>query len=207
MCGVANVLLLGLTHHRKACLDGRLDASGIVHTQRGLRNHGQQLGLLGGHLGHVGLVFHQVDAFGQLAHRAFHLRVTLVADHEELIALFGQFGHFYVHLGHQRAGGIKNGEATRLGLVLHRLAHAVGAEHQGGAGGHIVQLFNKDGALFLEVVDHKSVVHDFMAHIDGAAKLLQGTLHNLDGAVYARAKATGFSQQDFFGVHHLKALR
>ena len=66
-----------------------------------------------------------MDALRELAHGALHFGVTLVADHDEFIALFVQLGHFHMHLGHQRAGGIKYLEAARLCFELHRLGHTM----------------------------------------------------------------------------------
>ena len=142
-------------------------------------------------------------ATGALQAHAYDLGMPLVADHDELIALFGQLGHLNVHLAHQRAGGIKDGKATVLGLLLHRAAHAVGAENQGGPGRHVRQRLDEDRALGLEVIDHIRVVHDFMAHIDGRAKLLQRALDDLNGAVNASTKAARLGQEDFLrSAHH-----
>ena len=41
------------------------------------------------------------------------LGVALVADHDELVALLGELGHLDMHLGHQRAGGVKDVKAAR----------------------------------------------------------------------------------------------
>ncbi|MPN59420.1 hypothetical protein SDC9_207141 [bioreactor metagenome] len=107
-----------------------------------------------------------------------------------------------MHLGDQRAGRIEDGKAAALGLLLHGLGDAVGREDQRGAGRHFVQLLDEDGALGLEVVDHKSVVHDLVAHIDGRTELGQCPLHDLDGAIHSGTKAARFGQQDFLGSHH-----
>ena len=138
-----------------------------------------------------------MNAAVQLAHGAFHFGVAFVANHDELIALFVQLGHFHVHLGHQRAGGVKHVKAACLRLVLNGFAHAVGRKNQRGVRWHVTQIFNKNGALGLEVVDHKGVVHDFVAHINGRAKLVERALDDLDGAVHAGTKAARLGQQDF----------
>ncbi|MPM97279.1 hypothetical protein SDC9_144452 [bioreactor metagenome] len=143
-----------------------------------------------------------MNAFGKLAHRALDLGVSLVADHDELVALLGELGYLDVHLGDQRTGGVENLKAPRLGLALHGLAHAVGAEHQGGARRHLVQVFDEDRALVLQIVHHIGVVHDFMAHIDRAAKLLQRALDDLDGAIHTGAEAARLGKNDFLGFLH-----
>ena len=192
-------MLLGAAHVGKAGFHGIRNFSGIVHAQGGLRDYRQLDGLAGVHAGHVVDALHQVNAALKLAHRALYFGVAFVADHDEFKPLLVQLGDLHVHLGHQRAGGIKNLEAPRGGFVLDRLAHTVGAEHQRGTRGHVVQFFNENCAFRFEIVHDIGVVHDFMAHVDGATKLLQRALHNLNGAVHARAKTTGLGQNNFLG--------
>ena len=90
-----------------------------------------------------------MNAVVELAHRALDLGMALVSDHDELVAFAVQLGNLDVHLGHQRAGGVKHLKAARLRFLLHRAADAVGAEHQGGAGRHFGQVFDEDRALGL----------------------------------------------------------
>ena len=108
-----------------------------------------------------------------------------------------------MNLGDQRAGGIKNGEAPSLCLCLHGFTDAMRAEHQGGPGRDIAQFFNEDGALCFEIVHHIGVVNNFMTHIDGPAKLGNGSFHNIDGPIDTCAKTTRFSQINFFYTHKL----
>jgi hypothetical protein len=63
-------------------------------------------------------------------------------------------------------GGIEDLEATRFGLITHRLGDAVGAEDDGAAGWHFVKFLDEHRALGTQVVADKLVVHDFMAHVD-----------------------------------------
>jgi hypothetical protein len=115
--GVADVLLLGFAHVRKAALDLGQDLAAsstlsvVCVTTASLSPRGLDVAHVFGH------VFDQVDAFAQLAHRAFDLGVPLVADHDELVAFLGQLGHFHVHLGDQRAGGVEDLEAQLRGFA------------------------------------------------------------------------------------------
>ena len=63
-----------------------------------------------------------------LAHRAFHLGVPLVADHDDLAAFGAHLAHFHVDLGHQRTGGVEHGQTATRGVRAHFLRHAVRAE-------------------------------------------------------------------------------
>jgi hypothetical protein len=103
-------------------------------------------------------------------------------------------------LGDQRAGGVEDVEAALFGFASHRLRHAVGAEDQGGAVGNLAQVFDEDGALGLEVIDHVAVVHDFVADVDRAAKLFQRAFDDSDGTLDTGAEATGIGKQE---VHHM----
>ena len=179
---------------------GVQDLRGVVHAQSGLRDHPQALELGGRHTGHILDGLDQVNSTLELPHRALDLGVALVADHEKLIPLTMQFGNFHMDLGHQRAGCIKDLQAPGLRLLLHLQAHAVRAENQGRAARDLLQVLDKDRALFAQIVDHIGVVHDLMAHINGPPKSLQGLLDDVDRAVHAGTKTPGFGKQHLW--HH-----
>ena len=103
-----------------------------------MRDHSQFVGLRGLYGCHICLVFNQMDAAVELAHGAFHLWVTLVANHQKLIAFFGQLGHFHMNFGDQWASGIEYGKAASLSLCLYGFAHPVGRKNQGCAWWYIV---------------------------------------------------------------------
>src|SRR5215471_2026821 len=72
----------------------------------------------------------------------------------------------------------------------------MGAEYGDGAIGHLVQLFDKTGALFLELVHHMLVMDDLMADIDRLAILIERLLHDIDGAYDPGAKAAWLGKND-----------
>ena len=74
------------------------------------------------------------------------------------------------------------------------------AEDDGGAIGNLIQLFDKDGAFCYQVIDHVTVVHDFMAYVDGRRKYFQRAFHDIDSAVDAGAEAAWISKVD---VHEI----
>ena len=83
-------------------------------------------------IGHVFHHFHQQHAaFAHLPHRAFHFWVAFVADHDDLVAVFIEALHLFVHLGHQWTSGVKNAEAAAYRFFLHRQRHAVCRINQG----------------------------------------------------------------------------
>ena len=62
-------------------------------------------------------------------------------------------------------------------------------------GGHLVHTVDKDRALALQLLDHKAVVHNLFADIDGRPEGFEGNADNIDGPHHARAKASRFQQQ------------
>ena len=66
--------------------------------------------------------------------------------------------------------------------------------------GHVFQLGRKYAEkLGLQVLDHRAVVDDLVAHIDRRAIFAQGDFDDLDGAVDASTEATRTGQQDAEG--------
>ena len=53
-----------------------------------------------------------------------------------------------------------------------------------------VEFFDKDGTFGPQAVDDKTVVDDFVTHVDGRAELRQSQLDDLDGSVHTGAKPT-----------------
>src|SRR5690606_26251123 len=121
---------------------------------------------------------------------------ALVADHDDLAAGGAHARDLDVHLGDQRAGGVEYLQAARLGFLAHGLGHAMGREHDDGAGGSLVELVDEDGALGAQVFDDVAVVDDFMAHVDGRAVQFERALDDVDGAVDAGTEAARLGQHD-----------
>ena len=112
-----------------------------------------------------------------------------MADHDDLAPAVVHLGHFDVHLGHQRTGGVEYLQLARLRLAPDRLRHAVRAEHHRGALRYFRQILDEHGALGAQIVHYIFVVHDFVTDVDRRAVKLQRALDDLDGAVYAGAEA------------------
>jgi hypothetical protein len=93
-----------------------------------------------------------------------------VADQHDVATGFAVSGHFHVHLGHQRAGGVEDRQATLRALAPHGLGHAVRGEHHGGVVGHLGQFVDEYGPGPGQAIDHEAVVHDFVAHVNRRAE-------------------------------------
>ena len=68
---------------------------------------------------------------------------------------------------------------------------AVGAVDDALAVGDFVFAVDEDGAFAAEFVDHKAVVDDFLADVDGRAEGLEGDADDVNGANDAGAEAAG----------------
>ena len=70
----------------------------------------------------------------------------------------------------------------------------MGAEDDGGTIRDLIEFFDEYRAFLSQVADHVTVVHDFMANVDGGRKYLQRTLDDLDSAIYTGTEATRVSE-------------
>jgi len=94
-----------------------------------------------------------------------------------------------LHLGHQRAGGIKDGQAACGGFLFHAARYTVGAEDSDGVRRHFRKVLDKDRALILQAFDHVFIVDDLVADIDRGAILLERALDDLDRTYDTRTKS------------------
>jgi len=104
-----------------------------------------------------------------------------------------------MHLGDQRAGGVEDLKAARCGLgAAPPWLTPCALNTSVGAGRHIGQVFDEDGALGLEVVHHVGVVHDLVAHVDRRAELAPARARRSRwrGPRRRRKKPRGSAQQD-----------
>ena len=124
-----------------------------------------------------------------------------MADHDDLPPVAPHLGHFDMHLGNERARCIEHVQTAPDSLFLHRLGDAVGREDHGVAGRYIGQFLNKYGALVAQILDHIGVMHNFMAHIDRRAELLQRAFDDFNRPIDSGAETPRLRQNDFgFGA-------
>ena len=119
-----------------------------------------------------------------------------MGDHDDLQVYVAHFADFDVHLGNQRAGCIEHIQSARSGFHANSLRDAVRAEDDGGTRWDFGELFDKNRALGLEVVDDEGVVDDFVAHINRRAVFFQRAFDDGDGAVDASAEAARVGKQN-----------
>ena len=192
--GVADVARFRADDVGKPAMQRGDDAARVVDAQRRLRHVGDRR--IVGNIERVDVVLglHQCHRLGNLAHRAFDLRMAGVADQNEPAALRDIALALIVHLGDQRAGGVEHRELALRGFLLDALGDAMGAEDGDRVRRNLGEVLDEMRAFGLEALDDMLVVHDLVAHIDRRAVFLQGALDDLDGADDARAKTARLSE-------------
>jgi hypothetical protein len=71
----------------------------------------------------------------------------------------------------------------------------MGAINDALAFGDLGYAVHENGALLLELLDHKPVVDNLLADIDGRAECFEGDPDDIDGTDYSGAESTGLQQQ------------
>ena len=136
------------------------------------------------------------DPAGRLTDGALDLLVVVVPDEHDVVALCRESPRFGVNLAHERAGRVDDAESALLGAPADLGCHAVGGEHQGRAGRHVVDLLHEHGTLALEVSHDVGVVHDLPADVDGRREPVDRPLDDVDGPLHPGAERAGTGEQD-----------
>jgi hypothetical protein len=102
----------------------------------------------------------------------------------------------HVHLGDERARCVEHVETAGFRVALNRLSNAVSAEDCHGALRHFIEFFDETRAFLAQIIDHVTIVDNFVAYVDRRAVLLQRPIDNLDRTNNARTKAAGLGKDD-----------
>ena len=197
--GVTDVVGARTDDLRELRLQRDDDLARLVDRKRGLRDEGELVGV--GDLERRDVVdgLDEDHRVGRLAHRAFDLFVAGVADQDDLVAVGRELLGLDVDLGDQRAGGVDRLELALGGLGVDRRRHAVRAEDDGLALGHLGGAVDEDRSARAQRLDDVLVVDDLLAHVDGRSVDVERVLDRLDGAVDAGAVAARSGEQNLFG--------
>ena len=106
------------------------------------------------------------------SHSALYLGVTGMTNEHHITCIACIADHLKVDFGDQRTGRIEHGKTTTRGLSLDCAGDAMRAEDQRRPIRHLVQLFDKHRPERTQALNHLTVVHDFMTHINGLTKQL-----------------------------------
>src|ERR1700688_977575 len=101
-----------------------------------------------------------------------------------------------VDFGDQRTSSVKHGKAASRRLIFDASSNTVSAENCHRIFRYLGKRLDEAGALGLETIDHVLIVHNFVAHIDWSAVLLQRAFDDLNGPHHARAKAVRLRQHN-----------
>ncbi len=79
----------------------------------------------------------------------------------------------------------------------------MGGEYDDRALGHVLDLFDEDGASSLQAPHHVQVVDDLTSNVDRRAELLERSLHRLNGSLDPRAKRPRRREDDLVFAAHV----
>ena len=133
--------------------------------------------------------------------------MPLVANHHDFTLPLAHAANFKVHLGHQRAGCIKDLETALFRLAPYGLRHPMGTENHRISCGNLTQFLNKHCPFAAQIIADEFVVHHLMPHVDRRPEFFQGALHNGDGAFDASTETARVGKNDWHGFESQKKKR
>src|SRR5215467_3480209 len=110
----------------------------------------------------------------------------------EGISLLGKLHRFHVNLGDQWTSRIDHPQPSLFAGLSNLRRNSVGAINDSLAFGDLVDGIDKDGALALQLLDHKAVVYDLFADVNGWTKGFERNPDNIDRPHHSGAKSAGF---------------
>ena len=134
-------------------------------------------------------------------HRADGLFMSGMADIEDLVALPRPNLELMMHLGDQRADRINDDAPVLSSGLDHCRGRAMGAEHQRGPGGDLVDVVDEDHPLFDEAVHDVLVVNDLVVAVHRWLEHGHHPGQRLDRLLHSRTKASRFSKEHSIDVH------
>ncbi len=75
----------------------------------------------------------------------------------------------------------------------------MGTENHGGAVRHLVEFVDEHRAALAQALDHVTIVHHLVTHIDGRPEQFQGALDNVDGPVDTGTETAGIGEKYLHG--------
>ena len=106
-------------------------------------------------------------------------------------------GYFHMDLGHQGTGCIEYLQSALRPSLTHCFGNTVGAEYNGRVVRHLIQFVHENCPGPGQLIYHKTVMHYFVAHVNGRAEKFQCTFHDLDRPVHASAESPRVGQVYF----------
>jgi len=95
----------------------------------------------------------------------------------------------------QGTSSIDDLELSFSGFLADLWRDSMSAENDYRTRGDLIERLDEYGALFGQIVDNMTVMHNFLVHVDGSAKLLNGQSNDFDSADDAGTKASRAKKQ------------
>ena len=195
LSGVANILRGRAFDVGEFLFQGGDDVFGFVEAECGLREIGDAIGIGNGERLDLLGIADDLSNQRSFAEGADDFVVIVVTDEDQRIAFFGELDGFDVNLGDQRAGGVDDAQAAPGAVFANFGRNAVSAVDDALAVGNFIFAIDEDGALAAEFIDHKAVVDDLFADVDGRTEGLERDADDVDGTDDASAEAARLQQE------------
>src|SRR5437763_3332502 len=134
--------------------------------------------------------------------RANNFVMVAVSNQNARVAFLGKLYCLHVNLGHQGTSCIDHPQSPGFAGFSDLRRDTVGTIDDTFAIRDLVYAVHENRTLALEFLNHETIVHNFLAHVDGRTERLQGDANDIDGPDNPGAKATGLQQQQCFALRH-----
>src|SRR4029077_11254980 len=117
--------------------------------------------------------------------------MVAVTDQDQRISFLGELDRLHMDLGHQRASRVNHSQSPLFAGFPHFGRNPMGAVDHSFAVWELFDALENDRAFSLQLLNHKTVVDNFFAHIDWRAKSFQGNANDLNLPYHSRTETPG----------------
>jgi hypothetical protein len=100
-----------------------------------------------------------------------------------------------VNLGDQRTGGVDNPQLPQFAFLPNFRRNPMGAVNHALTLGNLADAVDENSAFLLEFLDHKTIVDNLFADVNGGAEGLQRNPDDVDCSHHSGAESTRFQKQ------------
>src|SRR5438034_10625221 len=102
-----------------------------------------------------------------------NLVMILMADQNNGIVMASVTDHFDMDFRNERTRGIDNPQPSRARVLPNFRRDAVGTKYGYGAVGNFVERFDEDRTLCRQLIDHESVMDNFLPDVYGPSQIFK----------------------------------
>lgn len=107
--------------------------------------------------------------------------------------------YFYVYFGYQWVGCVENFQVVFFGFFVDCLGNVVGVEDDDDVVWYLIEFFDEDGVVLVQVVYDEFVVYYFVMYVDWWVEDIEGMVDDFDGVIYVGVEVVGIGEFDLYG--------